>query len=258
LFEDGWGHSVAGYVTDYVILVTCFVLLFMSKSKVGFESSDGKQLVAFLLLTGLAFGFGGVAHHLIDSYYASGELMGKAWGDANSSWMYPWLLAMVIGGLSGGGPPSVAFSFTKLPPWMGVIAYVLGALVAGYEFYIFVFTAEGINITGTYQGYYAMVGTFIALITFLVSILRQWAAGHGFYSATPHCFMGTVLLMCGYLVLVTLPPGCSKPGAERVGCPYPASFNQNAVFHSIIVVGVIVFVTGCWGFGDKDYEAVPK
>lgn len=232
-FEDGWGHSVAGYVTDYVILVTCFVLLFVSSSKVGFQSNDGKQLFAYLLLTALAFGLGGVAHHMIDTYYASGDTMGKAWGDDNSNWMYAWLLAMVSSGLSGGALPSLAFSFSKAPSFMGAIAYGLGVLVAGYEFYIFVFTADGILTTGTYQGYYVMLGTFIALITFLVS-------------CSLHCFTGAVLLMSGFVVLVTAPAGCSKHGEERVGCPYPANFNHNAVFHVFITLGVIVVVTGCW------------
>lgn len=260
LFDPGfesWGHSFGGYMTDYAILTTCFTLLFASWSKLGCSTSQGTQLIAYLLIQGLAFGLGGVAHHMLDIYFNDGETMGRSWGDENSGWMYPWLFAMVLSSLNGGATPSVAFFFTDLPSWMGIVTYVLGVSLAGYEFYIFVFTAEGINTTGTYLGYFSMLGTLTAFIAFVVSFCKKCSNG-GRYGPTLQCCIGMTLQMCGLVVLMTAPASCKKVGEERAGCPYPAAFNQNAVFHSFTVVGVIALVTGCWKLSEKaDFALLP-
>merc|ERR1711879_74053 len=54
-----------------------------------------------------------------------------------------------------------------------------------------------------------------------------------------------ILLTCAAWGLVLGVPGsCSKVGAARKGCPFPEEFNQNAIFHTLLIIAAPLL---CWG-----------
>ncbi|CAE8606990.1 unnamed protein product [Polarella glacialis] len=44
----------------------------------------------------------------------------------------------------------------------------------------------------------------------------------------------------GFLVVVSVPGSCRKVGKEYEGCPFQEIFNQNAVFHVLIIISLIL------------------
>lgn len=130
-----WGHTVAGYVTDYVIFtaaLVCAMGAFIRLRTAPALAEQGRSvLVNFIIyacFSGVSFFAGGIAHNMIDSY-GNGPL-GKTWGSQNSGWMYPWTVAVATQPTAVMASIALVFTVAAFPAWSKYLCYFLG-VVAG-------------------------------------------------------------------------------------------------------------------------------
>ena len=89
--KDGWGHSSAGYITDYILGAECFLISTVAKFFI-VVPHRGNWLAIFSLFMGLAFTFGGIAHHLLDAHPE--EPHEDMWNANNGFW---WRFVWFVG-----------------------------------------------------------------------------------------------------------------------------------------------------------------
>lgn len=246
---EGWDHSPAGYYTDYVISVECVilaVLVFMGKK----EHSSAKNFMAFACLTAIAFGGGGVAHHMMDVYFHRGEAMHHKWGQPNSGWMYPWLLTG-LSATAASAAAAVSFSFTSCgdKSWAYVVLYVLGSLIALYE--VKGLADENTASSGVIAGLVGMAFGFLALVFAAVGAFQSFQKGV-LFAGVGSLFWFFSMLFVSLLV----PASCRTVGDDREGCPFPEAFNQNAVFHVIVMISVAFFYLAPKAASSNEFEAL--
>ncbi|CAE8599136.1 unnamed protein product [Polarella glacialis] len=253
---DDWDYGWAGIITDYLILVTCVVLASITLSRSRGPRlwwSITSQLLVFLVLNGIAYGGGGSAHHLLNTYHSDGGVMGKAWGAKNSGWMYPWLVAMIFSSLTGAFALSTICAFSSYPSWSGIPGYVIGGSVAVMEAYIFIATDTGVEVTGTANGLWGMGSAAIGTAVLAVGLCQRGPSG-----GLAMALGGLTSLFLGFLVVFSVPGSCRKVGKEHEGCPFPEIFNQNAVFHVLSIISLILVTVGTLQKAEADCIKLPQ
>lgn len=253
LYHTGsdWDHSVATYVTDYLIFavgVACLVpssamYLRERKKQKGESTTEAKKLLmAFMMyavLSGISFLFGGVAHNMIDSY--GDDVLGLTWDSPNSSWMYAWIVAIALAPPAVFSCVAILFAFAQLPLWAQYVAYAIGASLGIFEIVI-VITENN----GTAAAYGALLVFLLGGIG--VAVLSCRIACQGVRDRT-NPFQGRGLLILGmlvtwtgYSVLAFRPEGCTKGHEVSGGCPFSKDFNHNAIFHCFVMMGMIIIL----------------
>jgi len=230
---EAWDHSASGYITDYMIAIECLVfaihVLMKMKTRTG-----AKHFIVYAILAAIAFGAKGLAHHMLDIYYQNGEVMHHEWGEANAGWMYPWLVTSLIP-IAAAASAAEAFEFTLCGhiSCIYVMLYTIGSLVSLYE--VWGLVNEQTGTSGMWTAFVSIAFGLVGLIFALLG-MRQFGADRN-----------RVLVGCGsfswllafvfYKFLV--PDVCRAVSEEkREDCPFPPEFNDNAVFHVIIIVAV--------------------
>lgn len=240
-FED-WDHLPAGYRTDYLIALValvCAAVTLQRSSQAASADPAVRPFLIFASMLALAFGGGGVTHHMLDVYFKKGETMGRTWNEANSGWMYPWLVTSLIG-IASAATVLIAFSRTSFAGgqytnWVNMGAYGLGGLAMGYEVYLMV--VGNIDMTGMVVSMVTLAFGLPSLVLVAVGVYQK-GKEHG----TIFVAGGEALWLFGFCFLIFLvPDACKKAGSYREGCPFPEAFNQNAIFHSIIIFSVLLF-----------------
>jgi len=244
--DSDWGHSVAGYVTDYLIFVVSFACLtiaavLMRKS----ESREVRRmLTAFIVYAafmGVAFGAGGGAHHLLNLY--DHEPIGKTWGSRNSGWMYFWIFAvglLPVGMLAG---IATVFAVAAFPMWSQLLLYALGGAVGIGEAAIVV--SENLSSSGVPSAYIALVAYLSGgLLAGVLAVRPACKGGRGLI------MLGMVLALLGHLIVVFKPASCTMTGVDLEisgddrECPYSEDFNHNAIFHVFVTCSVLLVFAG--------------
>jgi len=245
LYDPGfeyWGHSPAGYWTDYLIALValiCVEVTWQRSSQAAADPAVRRPFVVFAFMVALAYGGGGVAHHMLDVYFKNYETMGRTWNEANSGWMYPWLLTSLTG-IASAATVLIAFSCTSFAGgqytlWVNIGAYGLGGLIMGYEIYLMV--DENIEMTGMAVSMVTLAFGLPSLVLVAVGVYQKGKEPGTIFVAGGEAFWLFGFCFLGFLV----PDACKKVGSDREGCPFPEAFNQNAIFHIIILLSVLLF-----------------
>lgn len=248
-----WGHSVAGYVTDYVIFVVsalcivCAVALLRRK-----PAEEVRRIytafVIYAAFLGVSFLAGGIAHHMIDSY--GDEPLGKTWGSVNSGYMYAWLVAVALNPTGLLASLAVVFAVAAFPAWSRYLLYALGAIVGIVE--IVVMATEDLSHSGVASGYLALVaylgGGLLAAGLAVRSACRgvkDWANP---FNGRGLIMLGMFVALVGHLVVTFKPASCTKgiidPDLVDGECPFSEDFNHNAIFHVFVTCAIIIIFVG--------------
>jgi len=248
---EGWEHTLAGYVTGYVLFAVCSGCLayVVARTSRPYDATQ-KLFVLFLVAQGVSFLSGGIAHHMLDIYANNGEVMGNTWSDSNSGWMYPWILAVALAPLASGSMLAMVFIFSKFPRWIAFVTLGTSILSAGFE--IAVFIREDLDASGMASTLRAVSASGVSLLILLVGMLGRCvdlSKKAAFWSpeasvgARP-LFVGVFFASIAWAILIGAPASCSKVGNAHTGCPFPEAFNQNAVLHTFLMIATTLF---CWG-----------
>jgi len=238
---EGWEHSTAGYVTDYMLsltCVTCFVYVIIVRRRMGAlwrisVTSHSVSFALFCLFEAITFGAAGIAHQLLDTYYHNGEMMGKRWGMYNSAWMYWWFVAICNSPLASMALNSAVLNFnstTLRPTWLTYVSYLVGICVSFYEAWL-MFTYQ-LPKTGTAAAALAIGASLFGIIVLAID-------GASFRNAKGWMVVGMVFRLSGYLVVAFAPESCKEVGSMRYGCPFPENLNEKVWFHCLLMVGVV-------------------
>jgi len=231
---EGWGHSIAGYVTDYLLSLTCivcFVYVITQRRPLADAASVSTSFLVFLGFEAVAFLAGGITHHVLDTYFRSGEVMGRTWNSWNSGWMPFWMIAMFCSPLATMALNCVVFIFKNYPPWTTYLSYSIGVVASVCECWL-VYHAK-FSSSGTVNSALA-IGTCV-----LAGVLLLQGFEIGPQGGRAFMLWGMLLRLVGFLVLALAPNSCKQVDSFRDGCPFPENFNQNAVFHSLLIVATI-------------------
>lgn len=264
LYEDGfegWDISMATVWTDYVILVVgllCAGLVYKGY-KDTWQSLEAvsASFVLFSLCEGICYGFGGVSHHMLASYFQDGAVMSKSWGEGSWEWMITWVLAMVFGPLATAFGFGMALSYAEVG--VGCIRFtkVLGCLVTAWEVAMCIVS---IDKSGTIALFWSLFSAAVSLGV----IFRNGAQVGGIWLVAA----GWLSRIAAYLLVLTVPPACK--GGETVAietdsgtlyrnvpgeCMYSRDFNHNAIFHVLIALSLVFIFIGVDTKLSKEREA---
>ncbi|CAK0829496.1 unnamed protein product [Prorocentrum cordatum] len=242
--ECVFGFSVAGYVTDFIISCTSVAcaLVVICKQRSLDKYSPGVLVIrafsASAMFYGVAFLSGGLAHMWIGIYHSQGEMEAFTMGAENSGWIWTWLVAVTT-------TPSIytcglgmVLPYSMRAVWKPALALV-AFVVAAVEAYL-VFNTELLKLWS---------GAPNLLVSLLASlIISIWACCRacGGEIGMPAIAAGSGTILAAWLQQLFVPAGCRDQCAADFDtlCPYPKDFNQNAVFHVILLVGIIVQFVG--------------
>lgn len=247
---EGWDYSWAGILTDYLIVLTCATVFAFTGYRGKVSNRLRNLLFAFLISTGLTYGFGGAAHHLINIYFHSGTYMGRQWGDENSGWMIPWIIGVVAMGFAAAALFALTFEILSLPAWASLPALLAAVGIGIYEVYVLFGTDTGFD-NSSYA--VALFSTFASLVCTVAH-----AVGLCVKRSNRALLLGTFLQLLGFLLLLVAPASCTKANAAREGCPFPKDFNQNALFHVALAIATYVISLGVWQMRADGQSPVPE
>lgn len=252
--DPEWGHSVAGYVTDYLTFAVCATciagaVVLRRKSADGAAPRMMSAFIVYAAFLGCSFLAGGIAHHMIDSY--GNEPLGKSWGASNSGWMYPWLIAVALNptGLLAG--LATVFAVAAFPAWSQYLLYVMGAVAGIVE--IVVMATEDLSHSGVASGYLALLAYLGGALFAAGLAVRQACRGVkdwlNPFQGRGLLMLGMLVGLVGHLIVAFKPEGCSKAiinpdlihGHE---CPFSEDFNHNAIFHVFVMCAVALIFAG--------------
>ena len=215
-----WGTTITGWSTDFVILLTCVVCGVMDVS----QRPGSNYQVLFLVLvitTGLSFGSGGIAHMLLFLVEESGNLCGSSMTEENSTWMYAWLLSVVVSPFSPAALVSLAAIHGKMGlAWaLVMIVFLSAAAISVLEVAVFFSQLE---VSGQLVGYWITVISLLTTVLFLLDGLTS-----GFSKTIVYGILAAVMNILGI---------ASKLLLDGV---LPGAFNANTLFHVFITLMVV-------------------
>lgn len=256
-----WGHSVAGYVTDYVIFgvaVACAIpcgVMYLKEQR-GYAKRLLMSFLVYALFAGVSYLFGGIAHHLIDSY--GDEVLGLTWKSDRTSWLYFWTVAVTLAPPGVCACPALVFAFMKFPLWSQFIAYALGGLLGFVELVVAI--TERLAGSGSATAYTALLLMVLSAVGVgVLALMKMKSLGSmAFKGPAMQRLVGRAMLMVGllltwigYLIVAFKPESCARDASadldhlEMKGeCPYSEDFNQNAIFHCFVIAGMIAMFFG--------------
>jgi len=259
---DSFGFSSAGIVTDYAISLVSIIcagvaysLREKAQQKEDHEAPGGitvKLYMTFCLFASAAavtFFFGGLGHMLIAVYANGSGALGKQWGSANSQWMYAWVLAvffMPVTALANLAIMLAAYDKGKLAL---AVAYALGLCIGAVEAVLM----SSVSLLTTYSGapsaaLFLLSGCICIVMACIKAIRERKEKGVGMWVV----MVGNILICLGWLVVGLAPAGCTKYSQAVRDCPYPNEFNQNAVFHIIIIAAVVTQFFGVKAYANEN------
>mmetsp|Transcript_130386 Transcript_130386/g.364854 ORF Transcript_130386/g.364854 Transcript_130386/m.364854 type:complete len:247 (+) Transcript_130386:3-743(+) len=217
---EGWDVSMATVWTDYAIVVVGLLCAgrIYTRHWLYLEAVSA-SFVRFAFCESMAYGFGGVSHHMLSSYFQDGVAMSKRWGEGSWEWMIFWLVAMVF------GPLGTAFGFDLAMCIMSV------------------------DNSGTIAFFWSL---FSAVVSLGVTFRNGAQAGGVWFLAA-----GWLSRVVAYLLVLTAPPACK--GGESIeivteagatyrtvpgDCVYSKHFNHNAIFHVLVALSLVFILFG--------------
>lgn len=247
---EGWDIQQSTYLTDYVLMIVCVVFAFASMDKLRGSNAPYLlwgllcQFFFFVVLEAAGHGFGGVTHHLLDTYFEQSHRMGRVLGGEYSEWMLSLLLSVIFLPLAGACCAGTSFAFAEIGVgWIKLVKSV-GAAAACCEAYL-VLSSQA-DSAGT-------VGMLFNLVTALVACGIVFTKGSN-QPGLLKMFAGNAIRVLGFAVVLMAPPSCRKVGLYRAGCPYAEEFNHNAVYHSCLIVSVVIIAWGVFEKYNRDRE----
>mmetsp|Transcript_55608 Transcript_55608/g.141389 ORF Transcript_55608/g.141389 Transcript_55608/m.141389 type:complete len:287 (-) Transcript_55608:152-1012(-) len=247
---EGWDVSQGCYVTDYLIMAVGIACALIAHEKVRRATSWATlwglmcQFSIFSLLQGVGAGFRGVAHHILDTYLEDGAVMGRTWGAPHAEWLFAWLMAIIVLPLASSACLGTSLAYGEFGiGWIQLVKF-LGLLVVVLE--MFLCLSNQIDSSGALTVYWGIITSSIACF----AVFRRGCKVPGLCMI----FLGTLMRVVGYMVLVTAPASCKTSGIYRVNCPYPEEFNHNAFCHLLIAASVLAFYCGVDAKYTRDQE----
>jgi hypothetical protein len=249
---DSFDFSVAGFVTDYlisVIGVLCgFVVLWLRcKHQAPIPLRVYLTFSVFSFMAALAFLYGGIGHMMIGFYAARGVPLGMQWGAAHNHWMYAWLPAVFFMPAAAFANMSVIFAAYHLPDWTQALPQVVGLCIGVVE----VVMMSDESLLTDYSGMPAALSFLISSSTIIVmaciKAVRVKKKGMGMWVI----MAGNILIFLAWLFLSLTPTGCKKYSETERDCPYSNDFNQNPIFHVIIMVALVTEFFGVKGCAEE-------
>lgn len=258
--DPQWGHSVAGYVTDYVIFTAaavCAMGAFIRLRTAPALAEEGRRVlvnfIVYACFSGVSFFAGGISHNMIDSY--GNGLLGKTWGSQNSGYLYPWTVAVATNPTAVMASFALVFSVAAFPAWSKYLCYFIGVAAGIIELVVAV--TEDWGHSGAASAYLSLLaylaGGLLAAglaVRRVCNGVKDWLnpfQGRGLI------MLGLFLSFVGYLIASLKPASCTKTGVdlsteelEELGgeCPFSEDFNHNAVFHVFIICAVVLLFAG--------------
>lgn len=219
----GYGHSVAGYATDYMITVTCAICISFMVLKGQVTTPCAVELLVLLALMGIASGTGGAAHHLMDTYFNRGEVMGRTWSSENSGWMYFWTLATISSSMVSASLGAFALVFIRAVSKeesvtssvrLAQVLYALGAMGGAYEAYLMLIQEDTMT-SGTTPAYLGVVGALVGIVAIYVGMTTKDSARNPLDSPRGYKrLLAGMLFMLGAILFVGfgIPEICETGG----------------------------------------------
>lgn len=243
------------WITNFMILVLCLLVCLkfiycpssLSSSSSRRKSTppipstatnkNTKLMIVFFLLTGIAFGFGGLNHMTIEQ------------NDDPLKDIYERITLGVFGVATG---CLVVFSY------LIVTSNKIGL-------WILTLISLGVTVYAVIVNDPTSIGVFQMLVTLFASIVSAFQAPcccHENNNRRSICnsitkTIGYLLLLGGLVTQILLAPTCGDSGYEECfeNCilPNPTVFNHNALFHSIYLVGLILLAVA-----EDRHPSIPK
>ena len=239
LYDENYetDNTLWSWITNFMILGVCVLaclklLCFPSSSSTSSRQkpSTNKLILLFFLLTGIAFGFGGLNHSTIER------------NDDPLKDVYERITLGVFGIATG----CLLVSSFQMLSANRIGLWLLTLISLGITVYAVVVKDQ------TSIGAFQMLVTLFASVvyTFQVGCCGRRRCGND-TANSPRLFwinitksIGVFLLLGGLVVQLLLAPTCGDAGYEQCfeNCPLPnpTVFNQNALFHIIYLVGLVV------------------
>lgn len=244
---EGWDVSMATVWTDYAIVVVGLLCAgrIYTRHWLYLEAVSA-SFVRFAFCESMAYGFGGVSHHMLSSYFQDGVAMSKRWGEGSWEWMIFWLVAMVFGPLGTAFGFDLALSCAGLGVGLIRLANVFGRLVAAWELAMCIMSVDN---SGTIAFFWSL---FSAVVSLGVTFRNGAQAGGVWFLAA-----GWLSRVVAYLLVLTAPPACK--GGESIeivteagatyrtvpgDCVYSKHFNHNAIFHVLVALSLVFILFG--------------
>jgi len=248
---DGYDFSTSGWVTDYLIFmvgVVCgsVVLWLPRKQNARIPLNIEVTFSLFSFVTALTFLFGGIAHMMIGWHAASGVQLGKQWDAEHSGWMYFWLPAVFLMPIAAAANLSFMFAARDLEDWVLAVAYALG-LCVGVAEVVFLSDESLLAYSGLPAALLFLISSSTVTVMAGVKAMHNKKKRMGMWMV----MAANILLFLAWVIVSFAPSGCRRYSETKRDCPYPNDFNQNAIFHVIIIVAVVTEFFGVKGVADK-------
>lgn len=237
---EGEDRSAAGFTTEYLIFMVCVAtVLLVARREREKTSSAESWFMLFGSLHGLAFLSAGISHTLLFTYTSNGQVP-TVWNGENSMWLFWWFFAILFFSLGCGATLAVACAFCEgVAPRAGTrqllsrMCMLPGVLVAAFELRRIY---DGATLySGSEASICNLLAAAVATIVLLVDVCCRGSGG-GRVAAS----IGMLVGVLGWTIENTTPPSCNYDGPAHEGCVYPEVFNQNAFFHVLICLDVVL------------------
>lgn len=206
------------------------------------------QFFIFLILQGSSMFFAAIARHLLDMYDQNGETMGRHWYDPNAAWMLPWTVGVTLAPSASMTAFALVLSCLSYPDWTVHTGHVVGLMAAVLELQLM--WTENLSNTGIVSSYVGAAASFIAMIELAVHLCKRrmfpLTAVMAPITVIILLCIGVMLMFIGYVILAAATTSfltCDFPnGIHSSECPFPESFNANAVCNSLLTCGVLSII----------------
>jgi len=233
--------SQSEWVTDLVLAIVCIVLLLGTLTAKGRASPMGECLL-LLLFTFLAYACAGASRSKMYMYAQKGLVMGLNLGDPNSEWMIPWIGKVIFLPFSFAAIVSVANACVHLPAFSAWMVYGLAMVLGIYETYSIVVN-DNTKETGKFDRSFGMVTSGVSVFLVVLGFCIKGCQG----CTGRFCVLiGCALMLMGLSISDMMPGSCRETGVNRIGCPFPENFDQNAVKHVLVAFAIFLITVGCW------------
>eukprot|EP00445_Apocalathium_hangoei_P028459 CAMPEP_0203924268 /NCGR_PEP_ID=MMETSP0359-20131031/64040_1 /ASSEMBLY_ACC=CAM_ASM_000338 /TAXON_ID=268821 /ORGANISM="Scrippsiella Hangoei, Strain SHTV-5" /LENGTH=286 /DNA_ID=CAMNT_0050852475 /DNA_START=53 /DNA_END=913 /DNA_ORIENTATION=- len=245
---EGWDIEQASYLTNYVIMAIGIALAFLTYDVMKGSALSPWSLLSqfglFALLEGVGYGFGGVSHHILDTYYEQGSSMSYRMGQPQSEWMFAWMMALITIPFASASCAGTAFAYAGFSSAWTKLTKGVALAVSLFELYLAI--SNKVMQSGT-------VSLYFAAFTSAVAICVVFARGKD-EAGQLQVFLGNVSRLIGFAITVLAPRSCRMAGDARQGCPYAAEFNHNAIYHCFIAASLVLCYLGVMAKDKKEKE----
>jgi len=206
---DGWDITQATYMTDYLIMgvgILTGMLMWRQFGRSGdWPDALPQTFSAWGLLSGISFGFAGVALHMLATAVQDGATISKVWFTDGSLWLYPWLMTVLLWPLATSSLFGMAAAYGQMNMSWIRAAKVIGVILSIVEVCLCIFDLDHSGVPSTIWGTVAAV----ACVPIALALGRD---NPGY----PLCVVGYVIHLLGYILFFSLAAICAPHPPQEV------------------------------------------